>query len=291
MGLPLSRLEEVATIEEVRSAVAAARARGEVVGFVPTMGALHAGHARLIERCQSEAGFVVVSIFVNPTQFRPSEDLGRYPRTLEADLRVCEAAGADLVFAPPEAVIYPRGRSATFVEVPGLSDMLEGASRPGHFRGVATVVLALFEIVRPDLAVFGQKDYQQQLLIRRMVQDLHVPVVVLTEPTVREPDGLALSSRNRYLGPPERAAATVLSRALQQARDAVAGGERNAQRIRQILDRAVSLEALARLDYAEVADADTLQPLVEIMPERPAVALLAARVGSTRLIDNRLLTE
>ena len=153
------------------------------------------------------------------------------------------------------------------------------------------MVLALFEIVRPDLAVFGQKDYQQQLLIRRMVQDLHVPVVVLTEPTVREPDGLALSSRNRYLGPPERAAATVLSRALQQARDAVAGGERNAQRIRQILDRAVSLEALARLDYAEVADADTLQPLVEIMPERPAVALLAARVGSTRLIDNRLLTE
>jgi pantoate--beta-alanine ligase len=286
-----TRLEPVTTIEGVRSAVGEARARGELVGLVPTMGALHAGHARLIERCRAEAGFVVVSIFVNPTQFGPGEDLSRYPRTLEADLRLCESAGAGLVFAPSETTIYPRGRGATSLEVPGLSSVLEGASRPGHFRGVATVVLALLEIVRPDLAVFGQKDYQQQLLIRTMVQDLHVPVSVITEPTVREPDGLALSSRNRYLSPLERATATVLSRSLQRARDAVAAGEWSANRVRQILEETVSLESLARLDYAEVADAGTLQPLVEIVPNRPAVALLAAWVGTTRLIDNRLVTE
>lgn len=284
-------LDVVQTVEQVRTAVVQARDRGEIVGFVPTMGALHAGHARLIERCREEAGFVIVSIFVNPTQFGPQEDLVRYPRTLDADRQLCARAGASLVFAPTETIIYPRGKSATFVEVPGLSSVLEGASRPGHFRGVATVVLALFEIVRPDLAVFGQKDYQQQLLIRRMVSDLHVPVKIVTEPTVREPDGLALSSRNRYLNPAERAAAVVLSRALARARDAVLAGERDAGRIRQILDETVSLESLARLDYAEVADADSLEPLVEIEPGRAAVALLAVRVGTTRLIDNRLLTE
>ena len=261
------------------------------MGFVPTMGALHEGHTRLIERCRDEAGFVVVSIFVNPTQFGPTEDLARYPRTLPEDLRKCAASGADLVFVPTEAIIYPRGRSATFVEVPGLSQVLEGASRPGHFRGVATVVLALLEIVRPDVAVFGQKDYQQQLLIRRMIQDLHVPVELITEPTVREPDGLAMSSRNRFLSPEERTAAAVLYRALQHARDSVLRGERNANRVRQVLDTTVSLERLVTLAYAEVADADSLEPLVEIVPERRAVALLAARVGSTRLIDNALLTE
>ena len=229
-------MQPVASIVEVRNAVASARRLGQRVGLVPTMGALHQGHTRLIERCRDEAGFVVVSIFVNPTQFGPAEDLARYPRTLEADLRKCAASGADLVFVPTESTIYPRGRSATFVEVPGLSTVLEGASRPGHFRGVATVVLALFEIVRPDLAIFGQKDYQQQLLIRRMVEDLHVPVEIVTEPTVREPDGLAMSSRNRYLSPEERQAATVLYRGLQRAREAVAGGESDANRVRQILD-------------------------------------------------------
>jgi pantoate--beta-alanine ligase len=234
---------------------------------------------------------VVVSIFVNPTQFGPSEDLTRYPRTLDEDLRKCASAGADLVFTPTEATIYPQGRSATFVEVPGLSHVLEGACRPGHFRGVATVVLALFEIVRPDLAVFGQKDYQQQLLIRRVVEDLHVPVEVITEPTVREPDGLAMSSRNRYLGADERKAATVLSRALRRGREAVAGGERDADRVRQLLDDTISLERLVRLEYAEIADADSLERLVTIDPKRPAVALLAARVGLTRLIDNARLTE
>ena len=207
-------LEPVETVAAVRARGRPGTQAGLRVGLVPTMGALHEGHVRLIERCRAEAGFVVVSIFVNPTQFGPAEDLARYPRTLDDDLEKCARAGADLVFTPTEEIIYPRGRSATFVEVPGLSHVLEGAIRPGHFRGVATVVLALFEIVRPDLAVFGQKDYQQQLLIRRMVEDLHVPVEIVTEPTVREADGLAMSSRNRYLDAEERQAATVLSRAL-----------------------------------------------------------------------------
>jgi pantoate--beta-alanine ligase len=177
------------------------------------------------------------------------------------------------------------------VEVPGLSQVLEGAVRPGHFRGVASVVLAFFEIVRPDLAVFGQKDYQQQLLIRRMVEDLHVAVEVITEPTVREPDGLALSSRNRYLNHEERTSALVLFRALKLAHEAVARGECDADRVRQILAQTISLERMARLDYAEVADADSLDPLARISPTRPAVALVAARVGATRLIDNMRLTE
>ncbi len=284
-------LAPVASIAEVRHAVARARDSGLHVGLVPTMGALHEGHTRLIERCRQECGFVVVSIFVNPTQFGPGEDLARYPRTLHEDLPKCEASGADLVFVPSEATIYPRGRSATFVEVPDLASVLEGASRPGHFRGVATVVLALLEIVRPDLAVFGQKDFQQQLLIRTMLADLHVPVQLIVVPTVRESDGLAKSSRNRYLSPPERKAATVLFRALEAAKAAVAGGLRDAKRVRQILDRTISLEALASLDYAEVADADSLQPLHTIEPARRAVALVAARVGSTRLIDNSVLTE
>jgi pantoate--beta-alanine ligase len=278
-------LEPLESIARLREAVAAARGSGRRVGFVPTMGALHEGHTRLIERCRAEAGLVVVSIFV------PNEDLTRYPRTLLEDLRRCDAAGADLVFVPTEATIYPRGRSATFVEVPGLSHVLEGASRPDHFRGVATVVLALFEIVRPDLAVFGQKDYQQQLLIRRMIEDLHVPVELVVVPTVREQDGLAMSSRNRYLDPAQRKAASVLFRALQHARDSVAGGERDANRVRQILDRTISLELSVKLDYVEVADANSLESLVVIELERRAVALVAAWVGSTRLIDNLILTE
>jgi pantoate--beta-alanine ligase len=284
-------LKLVDSIAEVRREVARARGSGLRIGLVPTMGALHEGHLQLIERCRQEAGYVVVTIFVNPTQFGPGEDLTRYPRTLEADLTKCNAAGVDLVFAPSDTTIYPRGRAATFVEVPGLSYVLEGAARPGHFRGVTTVVLALFEIVRPDLAVFGQKDYQQQLLIRRMVDDLHVPVDIVIEPIVREADGLALSSRNRYLSAEERAAATVLHRALLLAQEAIAKGERDADRVRQILTQTISLEKLARLDYAEVADAETLEPLARISPARLAVALVAARVGPTRLIDNARLTE
>jgi pantoate--beta-alanine ligase len=279
-------LELVESVAEIRRAVAQARESGLVVGLVPTMGALHDGHVRLIERCRDQAGFVAVSIFVNPTQFGPNEDFTRYPRTMEDDLARSRTAGADLVFAPTPASIYPSGPLSTWVEVPGLSDVLEGASRPGHFRGVATVVLKLFEIVRPDLAVFGRKDYQQQLLIRRMVADLHVPVRIVTEPTVREADGLAISSRNRYLDPAERLAATVLYQALTRAGEAVSGGEASANRVRQILRDTIESRELVRLEYAEVADADTLEPLDQLGPESRAVALVAARVGSTRLIDN-----
>ncbi len=279
------------TIEAVRTAVRVARESGKLIGFVPTMGALHEGHARLIERCRAETGFVVVSIFVNPTQFGPNEDFQRYPRTLERDRGLCAAAGADLAFVPAPAPMYPRGIAMTFVDVPGLSERLEGASRPGHFRGVTTVVLKLFEIVRPDIAYFGAKDFQQQLVIRRMVEDLNLPVEIRTVSTARAPDGLALSSRNHFLDPDQRRAATALSRALDLARRAVAGGERWADRVRQILRETVESERLARLDYVEVADADSLEPLDDLGPGRRAVALLAVWVGTTRLIDNTILTE
>lgn len=283
--------EVVESVADVRQAVAQARAGGRVVGLVPTMGALHAGHVRLIERCRDEADWVAVSIFVNPTQFGPNEDFARYPRTLDDDLARCRDASVDLVWVPTPATVYPGGAVSTWVEVPGLSDILEGAIRPGHFRGVATVVLKLFEVVRPDLAVFGQKDYQQQLVIRRMVADLHMPVRIVTEPTVREPDGLALSSRNRYLSPDERASATILHAALARAREAALRGETSANRVRQILRNTIESTGSVRLDYAEVADADTLASLDRLDPGTRAVALVAARVGSTRLIDNLLLTD
>ena len=282
--------EPVESAARVRSAVREARERGQRVGLVPTMGALHAGHVELIKRCHDQTEFVVVSIFVNPTQFGAGEDFGRYPRPLEHDLRQCESAGVDLVFAPSVPTVYPHGSSSTFVEVPSLSDVLEGASRPGHFRGVTTVVLKLFELVRPDLAIFGQKDFQQQAVIRRMVEDLHVPVELVVVPTIRGPDGLALSSRNRYLNPEERQAATVLFRALSRATQAVAAGERQAEPIRQILRETLESEPLVKLDYAEVADAETLEPLGNLSKERVGVALLATRIGATRLIDNALLS-
>jgi pantoate--beta-alanine ligase len=283
--------ELVESVEDLRRSVGAARARGLRIGLVPTMGALHRGHLRLIERCRAQAGLVVVSIFVNPTQFGPHEDFERYPRPLEEDMTLCRAAGADLVFVPTPSAVYPNGPRSTFIEVPGLSEILEGASRPGHFRGVATVVLKLFEMVRPDLAVFGRKDYQQQLIIRRMVEDLHLPVEIVTEATVREPDGLAISSRNRYLSPSERRAATAVYRALERAKQAVSEGERDANRVRQILGQTIESEDAARLDYGEVADADTLERLDDLIPPRRAVALVAARFGSTRLIDNLPLSE
>jgi pantoate--beta-alanine ligase len=282
--------EPVESAARLRSAVREAHERGHRVGLVPTMGALHEGHIELIKRCRDQTEFVIVSIFVNPTQFGTGEDFGRYPRPLEHDLRQCESAGVDLVFAPSVPTVYPHGSSSTFVEVPGLSDVLEGASRPGHFRGVTTVVLKLFELVRPDLAIFGQKDYQQQAVIRRMVEDLHVPVELAVVPTVRGPDGLALSSRNRYLNPEERQAATVLFRALSRAMQAVAAGEQQAEQVRQILRETLESKPLVKLDYAEVADAETLEPLGNLSKERVAVALLAARIGTTRLIDNALLS-
>jgi pantoate--beta-alanine ligase len=282
--------ELVESAATIRPVVAALRQQGKRIGLVPTMGALHDGHLQLIERCRTLTSSVLVSIFVNPTQFGPGEDFDLYPRPLADDLLRCQTAGVDLVFVPSVTTIYPNGARSTFVEVPGLSDVLEGASRPGHFRGVTTVVLKLFEIVRPDVAVFGQKDYQQQLLIRRMVEDLHVPVDVHIGPTVREPDGLALSSRNRYLDPAERQAALVLYRSLERGQHAVAAGERDADRVRQILRDTLKSQPLVSLDYVEIADAETLAPLVELGTGRQAVALVAARVGTTRLIDNALLS-
>ncbi len=283
----------VETVEEVRSQVREARNLGHSIGFVPTMGALHEGHARLIEEARRESGFVVVSIFVNPTQFGPNEDFSRYPRTFEADRSRCAEAGADLIFAPGVAEMYPTKRAelATFVEVPGLSDVLEGASRPGHFRGVATVVLKLFAIVGPDVAYFGAKDYQQQRVIRQMAADLRLPVEIRTVPTVREPDGLAMSSRNRYLSPEERSAAVVLWQALTEAKEAVTAGERDGDRVRQILTERIESQRLAHLDYAAVVDAETLEPALSLSAGQRVVGLLAVRFGTTRLIDNAVLRD
>jgi pantoate--beta-alanine ligase len=278
------------SIDGIRAAVRAARGRGERVGLVPTMGALHEGHLRLMRAARTECQFVAVSIFVNPTQFGAGEDYERYPRSLESDASQCTTAGASAVFAPTVETMYPHGLISTWVEVPGLSERLEGASRPGHFRGVATVVLKLLHIVQPDAAWFGEKDYQQLQVIRRMVADLAVPVTIQALPTVREHDGLAMSSRNRYLGLAERRAAQVLSRALAAARNAVRQGERDVERVRQAMRNTLESEPLAQVDYAEVADAESLAPISVLAPERLAVALLAVRVGPARLIDNCVLS-
>jgi len=276
-------IETTHTIADTRKAVAAARAAGQTIGLVPTMGALHDGHASLIRVAKHRCNFVVVSLFVNPAQFGPQEDFSRYPRTLPEDLALCEREGAALVFAPESAEIYPE-RFRTYVEVHDLQDVLEGASRPGHFRGVATVVLKLLNIVQPDRAYFGQKDAQQARIIQQMVRDLDVPVRVIVAPTVREPDGLALSSRNRYLEPAQRQEAVSLSQALAAVRRRVAAGERDANGLRKVLADRIAATPGAVLDYAEIVDADTLRPIEQLT--RPALAVLAVRFGGTRLIDN-----
>jgi pantoate--beta-alanine ligase len=275
------------TVEEVRRAVGQARRQGKDVGLVPTMGALHEGHASLLRAARSAHGFVVASVFVNPIQFGPREDLSRYPRPLEHDLELCGREGVDLVFHPEVAAVYPPGFS-TYVEVTGpVQERLCGASRPGHFRGVATVVLKLFHVVQPDAAYFGQKDAQQVRVVRRMVRDLDVPVRVEVCPTVREADGLALSSRNRYLDAEQRKNATVLFRALQEARGRVAAGERDAAHLREVMAARVAATPGATLDYAEVVDADTLQPVAQLRGE--VLLALAVKFGETRLIDNELV--
>jgi pantoate--beta-alanine ligase len=278
----------VSTVAEVRSAVAAARTAGRSIGFVPTMGALHEGHAALIRAARLSTDFVVVSVFVNPTQFGPHEDFEQYPRTLDADRRVCAQAGADLIFAPTVAEMYPPD-TVTFVEVDKLGDHLCGPSRPGHFRGVCTVVLKLFNIVLPDMAVFGAKDAQQARIIRRMVRDLNVPVEVRIEPTVREPDGLAMSSRNRYLTPAERAVAPGIYRALQQITKRAIDGERDATRLQAELRAELAAIPGARVDYASIVDDETLQPLAQL--DRPALVAVAVFLGNTRLIDNMTILQ
>ena len=261
------------------------RARGSV-GLVPTMGALHAGHLSLVERARRENDHVAASVFVNPTQFGPQEDLSRYPRDLERDRSLLDDAGVDLLFAPSAAEMYPVGFS-TGVDVAGPSARLEGERRPGHFRGVVTIVLKLFQVVEPDRAYFGQKDAQQLAVVRRMVRDLDLRPAIVACPTIRELDGLALSSRNLYLGPENRRAAPVLHRALQRATALWREGERNGPVLRQAVTDVVSAEPRARLDYASLVDPDTFAE-VEGRAESCLTAL-AAFFGSTRLIDNALL--
>ena len=253
------------------------------------MGALHAGHGVLIDRARKlagKSGTVIVSLFVNPTQFGPKEDFSRYPRTLAADKALCTAHGADLIFHPEAPAMYAEDYS-TYVNEERVSGPMCGTSRPGHFRGVCTVVLKLFHIVTPDAAVFGLKDFQQYAVIRRMVRDLDLPIRIVPVETVRDPDGLALSSRNRYLSPEERVQAPVLRRALLAARDAFRKGEASAARLRKLVLKTIASSPLARVDYVEIADSHSLEPIAKV--QREAVIALAVFFGRTRLIDNILL--
>ena len=279
-------MQIVSTIAEVRTAVRALHTEKGSVGFVPTMGALHAGHRSLVQIARARCGAVVASIFVNPTQFGPNEDFSRYPRTFAEDCAALQAEQVDLLFAPAVATMYPADAS-TVVRVEGLRDRLDGASRPGHFDGVATVVAKLFHIVQPDAAFFGQKDAAQVAVLRRMVRDLNLPVEMILCPTVREADGLAMSSRNRYLSPEERRQALVLWRALQVAEALVKNGERQSARLLDALRSVFASEPAARIDYLAVVDADTLLPVNDV--RAGALLAVAAHVGSTRLIDNLIL--
>ncbi|MGK2853251.1 MAG: pantoate--beta-alanine ligase [Microbacteriaceae bacterium] len=274
--------QSVSTIAELRSLVAAARATGGRVAFVPTMGALHEGHLALVRRARKRADLVVVSIFVNPLQFGPTEDLERYPRTPEADVAVLTSLGVDVVFAPTVEEVYPDGPVPTRVTAGAIGGMFEGRSRPGHFDGMLTVVTKLLNIVQPDIALFGQKDAQQLFLVRRLVRDLNLPIEILAVPTEREPDGLALSSRNRFLGPAERVAARVLSVALAAAS---ASAERGVDAVVAAAQSAIMGEALVKLDYLAIVDEQTFIPVSDDF-RGEALVLIAARVGTTRLIDN-----
>ncbi len=273
----------VTTLEELRTALALLE---RPLGLVPTMGYLHEGHISLARRAREQCVSVAVSIFVNPTQFGPTEDLSKYPRDLERDLKMLEEAGVDMVWTPTPEVMYPPGFQ-TWVEVQEVSVPLEGAQRPGHFRGVTTVVAKLFNAVAPDKAYFGQKDAQQAAVIRRMTADLNFPIEIVVCPTVREPDGLAMSSRNVYLDPEQRKAATVLYRALSAARAAYENGERDADKLRGIMKRTVEAETLARLQYVSCADYASLQELDQVSGK--ALLSMAVFFGKTRLIDNLVL--
>lgn len=270
-------------IAGVRQAVAQARQQGARIGLVPTMGALHAGHASLIRTARAECDFVAVSIFVNPTQFAPHEDFHKYPRPFDADLAVCQQAGAALIFHPEPATMYPTG-FCTSVEVAGLSCVWEGAIRPTHFRGVTTVVLKLLNIVLPDVAYFGRKDFQQQLILHRMCRELNWPYEIRTCPTVREPDGLAMSSRNVYLSREHRARAVVLSQALFEAQAAVRNGERDVKALQERMREKILATPEAVLDYAVIVEDSTLNIAEQYGPD--LTAMLAVRFGTTRLIDN-----
>jgi pantoate--beta-alanine ligase len=276
-------VEIIRTIAWIKEQARQARAENRIVGLVPTMGALHRGHLALIERAKRESSTVIASIFVNPKQFGPNEDFSKYPRTFESDKEKLEQAGVDALFAPESAEIYPQGFSS-YVQVDGLSEKLEGRSRPGHFRGVATVVMKLLQIVQPNFAYFGRKDAQQSRIISQMARDLNLDSEIVVCPIVREPDGLALSSRNAYLNAEERKAATVLHHALDAAKSELAAGVRDALQLQTVLQRVLRAEKLARVDYAEIVDAETFEPVVRL--RKPSYFVLAVFVGKTRLIDN-----
>jgi len=273
-------------IDEMQAASRAARVGGLSIGFVPTMGALHEGHLSLVRRARAHATLIVVSIFVNPLQFGPSEDFARYPRDLEADCALLEPEGVEIVFAPTTEQMY-RPEATTTVYVEGLSERLDGRSRPGHLRGVSTVVAKLFHIVEPDCAVFGQKDAAQVAVLRRMVRDLNMPIDLVVAPIARDADGLALSSRNAYLSPEQRRQALVLYRTLRRVEELAKSGETNSERLRSGALYVLADEPAAVLDYLEIVDPDTLLPVSSIA--QGALIALAANFGNTRLIDNVLL--
>jgi pantoate--beta-alanine ligase len=279
-------MQVLTTVRDMRAASLAVRKSGKSLALVPTMGALHAGHIALVRAARAQCDVVAVSIFVNPKQFGPNEEFSKNPRTYEQDCALLEAEGVELVFAPQQEEIYPAGNSA-FVEVEGVGDRLDGASRPGHFRGVSTVVTKLFHIVGPDKAFFGQKDAAQVAVLRSMVRDLNFDLELVVCPTVREPDGLALSSRNRYLSAEERGRALVLSRALNAIAATYRAGQKDVERLLEGARGVLATEPDVRLDYLEIVNADTLQRLTEAAAG--ALVAVAAHVGSTRLIDNMIL--
>jgi pantoate--beta-alanine ligase len=278
-------MQIVDTIAAFRATLDAVRAEGRTVGLVPTMGYLHEGHVSHMRRSAADNDVTAVTIFVNPLQFGPQEDLAAYPRDLERDARLCEEAGVDVVLAPHVVEMYPEP-TLTVVSVTGLSERMEGAARPTHFAGVATVVAKLFNIAGPCRAYFGEKDYQQLAVVRKMARDLNFPVEVVAGPTVREPDGLAMSSRNVYLTPDERAAAPVLHRALQAGVASILAGERHGPTVAALMAGIIDAEPLTALDYAEVVDAHTLEPLDLLTPDQEVRLLVAARLGRPRLLDN-----
>lgn len=279
-------LQTISSPTEIYQRLVALRQSGKKVGLIPTMGALHEGHLSLVRRAKQSCDVTVATIFVNPTQFGPQEDFSKYPRTLERDQELLQEAGCDLLFCPSADLIYPPGYS-TAVDPPAVAIPLEGVRRPGHFRGVATIVLKLFQLLPSDQAFFGAKDFQQVLVIRRMVTDLNVPIEIVTCPIIREPDGLAMSSRNRYLSSEERSQALAISRGLHKAADLVAKGATDVALLQQAIREELDHAQIARIDYVAIAHPETLAEVSSL--NDGAVALVAAFVGTTRLIDNRLL--
>jgi pantoate--beta-alanine ligase len=279
-------MKVVETIRQVRDSVKAARSRGKKIGFVPTMGALHTGHICLIERAAKDCDYVVVSIFVNPTQFGPGEDFKKYPRPLQADLQICKKAGVDLVFAPSPRQMYGKD-NLTWVTIEKLTEPLCGRFRPGHFRGVTTVCGKLFNIVLPDVAYFGQKDAQQAVVIKRMVADLNMPLKIVVCPTVREANGLAMSSRNKYLAPQQRKDAALIYKSLQKCRQMIKQGSRDTRKIKSQMRKILNQIPSAKIQYVSIVDAETLKNIDRVAGK--ILAAVAVKIGPTRLIDNILL--